>query len=365
MWKKDCKEFNGIIPCDELKNPQVEHCGQCNFPRPYDEKVLIIKLGAKGDVVRSLSVLKPIRKKHKNVHITWLITKSNKGVLKGQKVDTILTLSPETQLRLEIEKFDHVYNLEYDMPASAIMTKIKAKNKYGYYLDEKALPATYLPEGQQFLDIAFSDKLNLKNTKTYQKMIFDALGLEYNRETYKLKIDKEYKRNFKEKNSIKEDEIIVGINLGTAKRWPSKAWKKQYIIDLIKKLPYKVIILGGPHEIELQKEIAELTGAIPNDPKNTDQEFFSVVDICNVVITGDTFALHVALGLKKPTVALLFCTSANEIETYDLATKFISPLLEQNYYTEKDSEELRSSITVDQVYNQILNILKNGRKKFF
>ncbi len=358
MWNKDCKEFNGIIACDELKYNKIEDCSECRFPRLFKERILIIKLGAKGDVVRSLSVLNPIRKKHDNPHITWLITEGNKQVLDGQKIDRVLTLNQNDLLRLDIEEFDHIYNLEYDLPSTALANKIQGKNKMGFYLDKKGLPAAYSAKGQHFLDIAISDAKNKKNTKTYQEMIFDALDLEYNQDKYKLKIDKEYKQQFMEKNGIRKEDTVIGINLGTAKRWPSKAWKKDNIIQLIKQLPYKVLILGGPHEVELQQEIVQQTQGIPNNPRNTDKEFFSVVDICNVVVTGDSFALHVALGRRKKAIALIFCTAAQEIETYGLTTKLVSPLVNHYYYTEEDNDELRSSISIEQVHNAILKALE-------
>jgi ADP-heptose:LPS heptosyltransferase len=66
---------------------------------------------------------------------------------------------------------------------------------------------------------------------------------------------------------------------------------------------YEIILLGGPQEDERNKEIAQRTGAEYNGyvPMH---KFIEVVDQCDIIVTGVTMALHIAIGLKKQIVVM-------------------------------------------------------------
>jgi heptosyltransferase-2 len=52
----DCRHFRGDVPCTPHKKDGV-HCESCPFYDPVDKKILIIKLGAIGDVIRTTPLL--------------------------------------------------------------------------------------------------------------------------------------------------------------------------------------------------------------------------------------------------------------------------------------------------------------------
>jgi heptosyltransferase-2 len=55
-------------------------------------------------------------------------------------------------------------------------------------------------------------------------------------------------------------------------------------------------------------------------------QFAALVNLCDLVVTGDTTALHLAVGLRKKVVALFGPTCAQEIELYGRGEKIISSL---------------------------------------
>jgi heptosyltransferase-2 len=120
----------------------------------------------------------------------------------------------------------------------------------------------------------------------------------------------------------------------------------------------KIMIAGGPQEIELQKKIIEKANKkdiqlLTNTCNNTLKEFIEIVNKAKLVVTGDTMALHLATALKKPVVALFFCTPDWELEDYGIIKKLTSPLLEKYWYTDEYSEELVNSISAEEIYNKI------------
>ena len=52
IYKSDCRHFLGHIPCKPHKKHNV-HCNNCSFYEKKTGKILIIKLGAIGDVIRT------------------------------------------------------------------------------------------------------------------------------------------------------------------------------------------------------------------------------------------------------------------------------------------------------------------------
>jgi len=224
---------------------------------------------------------------------------------------------------------------------------------------------TYPPAAEYYLNTLFDDGLKKSNKKTYQQMMFDTAELEYNMQHHKLYLtesDQEYAKNFLKRNNL-DPRNLIGVNIGASPRWPSKVWHSDNLKEFIVKASereYKVILFGGPNEVKYHEEISEELNRrgveiYRNDPFNSDREFVALVDLCNHVVSGDSFALHIALALQKPTSGLFFCTSPEEVETYGLLKKFVSPMLYEFFPEKSDqySEELTKSISVMDVLESL------------
>ena len=95
-----------------------------------------------------------------------------------------------------------------------------------------------------------------------------------------------------------------------------------------------------------------------NDSNNSLREFATVVELCDVIVAGDTLALHMGIVMKKKVVALFFCTPPWEIEEYGLVSKIVSPLLKEHFFDDVFNEELANSIKPRQVVDEIKKIIK-------
>jgi len=373
-WNQDCKHFPGVWPCDILKSEGYKSCEECNFYEPSSKRVLIIKLGAMGDVLRTIPLIKSIKKKYgEKINITWLVNPESADLLKDYYyIDRVLIYSLDNILRLSVEEFDILFSFEINVPGTIISSMIKAKKKFGYYLDKNGHPTTFNKKAEYYLEKAWSDHLNKNNRKTYQELMFEVAELELTKEPYLIKSKEDnYAKEFMQKIKITKTDKIIGINIGSAGRWPSKAWHEDKIVELVKKLnemDYKTILLGGPEEIDKIERIANKLkqidiSIIKNNQDNTINQFISIVNLCDIIITGDTLALHIAIGLNKKTIALFFCTPPWEIEGYGFAYKIISPLLEKYFFTDEYIEELVKSISTDEVVDIISKINKDSWKR--
>src|SRR3989344_1086389 len=136
-WNRDCKSFPGIYACDIMKSESYKDCNDCKFYEPISKKILIIKLGAMGDVLRTTPILYALKEKYKDAQITWLVKEEAKELLKNNHyIDRLWIYNFETALRLEYEHFDILINLEIAPPATVLANKVNAKEKFGCFLDK-------------------------------------------------------------------------------------------------------------------------------------------------------------------------------------------------------------------------------------
>lgn len=345
-FKRDCKDFPGIFSCETMTAECYKDCEGCKFYDKVSKKILILKLGAMGDVIRTTPLLPLIKKKYPNSQITWLVGEQSKDLAKA---DRVLIYNLDNVLRLQKEEFDVVFSLEIDVPGSALANLVNAKEKYGFYLDKDGHPNCFNDKSKFYLERVFSNYVNKNNNKTYQEMMAEIMELDYE----KIEPVLDYVE-------MKDYGKVIGIHMGSAPRWPSKVWNEKKLIELIRKIysetDYKVVLFAGPNEVEKQKKILEELSDLEifsNNPNNSIKEFAGLVKNCDLMIVNDSLALHVSVALKKKTIALFFCTPDWEIEGYGYVTKIVSPLLDKYFFTDEYLEDLMDSISVDEVFEKI------------
>jgi len=84
------------------------------------------------------------------------------------------------------------------------------------------------------------------------------------------------------------------------------------------------LLLGGPEEAGTHAELipaASKTLVVSGGTDQSYRRFAALVEQCDVLVTGDTMALHVACARRVPVVALFGPTSMAEIELYGRGEK--------------------------------------------
>ncbi len=82
------------------------------------------------------------------------------------------------------------------------------------------------------------------------------------------------------------------------------------------------------------------------------------------MVTGDTTALHLAIGLKKKVVALFGPTCAQEIELYGRGEKILSPVSCAPCYRRKCdiAPNCMEAITAEEVFQKIGTLLPHPKR---
>ncbi|MDR3275488.1 MAG: hypothetical protein LBS81_05985 [Endomicrobium sp.] len=109
---------------------------------------------------------------------------------------------------------------------------------------------------------------------------------------------------FLKNTNIKHYKKIIGINPGSGKRWNLKKWTLKGFIEIAKYLSQKGHLILPIGDINDKNEIntilkENISNVVSAGTDNSVMDFFAKINLCDVVICGDTMALHAAAGLKK------------------------------------------------------------------
>jgi ADP-heptose:LPS heptosyltransferase len=194
--------------------------------------------------------------------------------------------------------------------------------------------------------------------------MYEILGLEIPVEPPMINITEKDRAKIAVKDFVKNIALqkpVIGLNVGVGTKWPSKGWPIKRWQELIKKLSgeYNLLLLGGPEEVDIIKQLnSEFKNVNDTGCDNSIPEFAAIVDLCDLVITADTLALHIATALQKKIIALFGPTSSNEIELYGKGIKLIAQDGCKCYYKKYCSEDVScmEKITPDMVIKAITEL---------
>lgn len=309
--KQDCRYYKGYIPCLYHKQTGI-HCPECDYYEKIEKRILIIKLGAIGDVIRTTPLLRKLKNEFPYGEITWL-TYTPEVVPKGW-VDNILNFTLKNIIWLEQQQFDWLINLDKDNEAIALTERITATKKSGFKMNSygKCISMGHPYEEHKWLTGIWDD-LNKSNTLNYIEEIFSICGYSFNNEEYILDIEKD------SLHQIDNSKVTIGLNTGCGARWPTRLWPEDYWIKLAELLIYKgyePILLGGNLENFKNRKIAQLTGAKYFKTPSLNN-FFALINQCDLVVSQVTMAMHVAIALKKNLVLMNNIFNRNEFFLYN------------------------------------------------
>ncbi|MBM4161331.1 MAG: glycosyltransferase family 9 protein [Ignavibacteria bacterium] len=313
--KTDCRLFRGDVPCKPHKTFGV-HCtdeagNTCPHYDPVDSRILIIKLGAVGDVIRTTPLIRKLQTVYPRAKITWLTLSPE---VLPSIVDEPLDFSLKNIVALRSMQFDILYNLDKDREACALCDQISATTKKGFILQNGVITPIDAAAEAKYLTGVFDD-ICKANTRSYLEEVFEICGFTFSGERYIL----ERQPAGEVKWNINKRKKVIGLNTGCGGRWTSRLWDEKNWAALartLKKKGYEVILLGGEQEDKKNQRLARTSTAkyFGHYPL---QQFIRLVDQCDLVVTAVTMAMHITIGLGKKIVLFNNIFNKNEFELYE------------------------------------------------
>jgi ADP-heptose:LPS heptosyltransferase len=326
----DCRYLLGDRPCVWHKRHGVA-C-TCDHYEAVTERLLIVKLDAMGDVLRSTALLPPLVEAHPGATITWITRQESIPLLaRNPLISEVLPLGPEALVHLQTRTFDRVINLDASKTSAALAAAARSSRKDGFVLDERGWVQPTNEPARLWLEAGLFDDLKRQLRSTYQDRMAAILGLTGRPHRYVFELDAEEIARAKaqlESMGIDRDRPLIGLNTGAGGRWPLKQWREEGYLALIDRLARagaQVLLLGGPSERDRNERLKRASPAQVWDPgcDNAVRHFAALLSHCHVLVSGDTLAMHLGLSLRVRTVVLFGPTSAPEIELYGLGEKVL------------------------------------------
>ena len=292
-------------------------------------RILILRLSAVGDVLRTLPAVMALRKHLPSSHIAWVVEEPSKTLLESQpEIDQVIlfprkrwtegmksigkvwkTFKEMGQFFLEVrkEKFDFVLDFHGIIKSGMISFLSGSPKRIGY--DRKSSK-----EGN-FLLSNIKVQLPKEKISRYRRnfALLKGVGLEVKDFDARLHIpqrDKEYIESFLVKLNPPLRRPSIAIHAGTNPKAVFKRWMPGHYAQLadrlIRELHATVIFTWGPEELEsveaIRKEMTEQSVLGPETESLT--QLGELFKHCDLYLGGDTGPMHIASLMGTPVLAI-------------------------------------------------------------
>jgi len=330
--RRDCRHVRWDRPCTPHKD-RGKVCATCDEYSRVQHRVLVVKLAATGDVLRTTAFLPAIHAEWPGACVTWVTSPGAAALFHGNElVHEVLTTSDAvTVARLTTESFDVVLCPDADPDAAALAAMARGEERRGFTRGPDGQVHALGPGAENWLQMGLSDSRKKANQRTYQALVAEVLGFDEGavREPILEPAADDLAAAAAFRHELGFDGRLVGLNTGAGGRWTYKQWTYEHQCSLVEQLAQSgtgVLLLGGPEEVERHRQLLEVAEGLPvfdAGNRNSFSRFAALLELCDVVVTGDSLAVHVAAARKVPAVVLFGPTSAAEIELYGRGEKIV------------------------------------------
>ncbi|MFC1508177.1 glycosyltransferase [Candidatus Omnitrophota bacterium] len=359
--KKVEKEYSLIRMTEETIKLYEDCCSKKN--------ILVIKIGAIGDVMLAVPSLRAIRNSFPDAFISVLVGSESKCILKRcPYIDDIIIYDRRFKDRglkglikiggvlrrklfsfsidLQNNRFSHIVAW-----LGAIPKRIGYNNrKFGFLVNSplKHVKIRVGPVEEQF--------------RVLKRAGINTVGASKRLEVWPSKEDFIYIDNFLKDAWVRENQILIGINIGgswNTKRWPLKCFAK--LSDMLATKDIRIVVTASKNEEKLAKDFDSMTRSkiINASGKTTVTQLAALIKRCKVFITGDSAPMHIASSVGTNFIALFGPTeSRRHFEPTKKGIVIQKSVSCGPCYKPKCKKHIcMEKISVDEVYKQVIENL--------
>jgi heptosyltransferase-2 len=321
----DCRSYTGASPCRWHKQ-DGRSCAGCAEYDPIATRLVIVKLAAVGDVLRTTSLLPALRRAWPGAEVTWITEPAAVAVLEGHPlIDRIVTTESCLPVLLN-EAFDAVYGLDADAASARLATLARTTRRLGYVCDSRGRVVPANDAATAWWLMGLDDRRKRENRRSYQDLMYDLCELTGPVERPRFIVPEASRRRasaFLHAHGIDAVRSVVALNTGGGRRWAQKKWTPDGYEAFIRLMRHRypedaVVLLGGPEEVALNARLTARAGGAVIDAgcANDFADFAALVEAAGVLVTSDSLGLHVATAVGTPAVVFAGPTAPWELELY-------------------------------------------------
>ncbi len=324
----DCAHYRGAAPCLFHKR-DGRPCPGCPDYAPLGAKILVVKLDAMGDVLRTTAILPALLQRFPAAQITWVTRERSRALLEGNpQVHRVLTVEGNYLESLTAEKFDLGIGLDADALSAQILTLAKCGEKLGFTVGRFGAGEPASPEARTWWMMGVNDRLKKANRQSYQAIMYEICRLAgpIARPQLPARLFREsWLARRRTELGLQPASRVIGLNTGGGGRWQCKKWTVSGYVELIRWLRQRapaaaLLLYGGPEELDFNAAILRQCASDVRDLGcgNSVAEFVSLISLADVFFTPDSLGFHIAVAMSKRTVVLVGPTSPWELDVYGL-----------------------------------------------
>lgn len=373
ILKPDCAHFHSDRPCAPHKR-RGKVCASCDEYEDAARRVLLIKLAAMGDVLRTTCILRALKAKHE-APIVWLTRPESAELLAHNPwIDEVWLLDQQIWQRLENESFLATVNVDAERQSASLCAMARSKRKFGFSLDANGDVLPLNDAARHWFHMGLDDDLKRQNHRTYQQIIaaIAEVPARENELVFALSgSEQTAAAQFASRFLPRKRGAVIGFNTGGGGRWKRKQWTMAGFTEvgarILRETDHCVLLLGGAQEVEFNRHLKTALNnprVIDANTQRSVRDFGAMISLCDVLVTGDTLGLHIGAALGKHLVALFGPTSAQEIELYGRGTKITPTVACKSYYSPQCNADVCcvDTIQVETVYRAVIEAVNQRRR---
>jgi heptosyltransferase-1 len=271
--------------------------------------ILIVRLGALGDVVHAIPAAAALRRALPDARIDWIVEARHRSILDLVTiVDRVIAIESRNVSgwinavrQLRETRYDVALDFQGLMKSAVFARASGAARVVGFsiwHLREKAARSLY-SETDDALE-GEEGHVILKNLHLLRVLGIESAAIEFPLARVESRAAAEVGRMF-------DGQRFGIINPGAAwpnKRWPPSAFGEvAAFLQEVRGMPS--IVLWGPDERALAESVVEASGGTARlAPPTTVVDLVELSRAATIVVSGDTGPLHIAAAVGTPVVAL-------------------------------------------------------------
>jgi heptosyltransferase-2 len=267
---------------------------------------------------------------------------AEKILVNNPLIDKLFLWDDESRMIARNIEYDVVMNADKSLYACAFANEVNAKKKLGFLLndDGKIVPANESAIYSYIMGIDDQKKFR-ENKRSGVDIIHEVFELEYKRDRYVFNFsneEKEFMESYKKSISYDSSKVYCGFNTGCSELFPNKKMTIEQhitlITEILKNPNIEIMLLGGREDTERNEKIfSAFSGKdrkrIINTPTTEGiRRGACYMSVSDIVISGDSFGMHLAIALQKYIISWYGLSCWEEIELYDYGIKIFQKDLE-------------------------------------
>ena len=293
------------------------------------KNILVVKLSAIGDVIHALPVSYAIKEQYPDAYLTWVVEQAAHAILEDNPYIDELILFEKAKFRslggflheiapfrrrLRARRYDASLDLQGLFKSAAIVFNAGARRRIG---------TANMREGAHLVSRPVRGAHAAGHIVERYLDVARALGCAVREVRFPVAVsarDAAAAETLLAREGVQEGRRFVALAIGA--NWPNKRWPVEHfaaLADRLYRAHYVPVLVGGGHLDEtLAQDIMRACEIPPVSlvGRTNLKQLAHIFTRAALVLGGDTGPVHLAAGLRVPTVMLMGPTDANRNGPY-------------------------------------------------